>query len=123
SAFDDRANMRKLGEPSQFFTNLAAGGDQHRWVAIPARTNLGTDLLARFFSCGVDYFLDGETFPVAQIIKAASTVKRAERQNVRLREIHHVNIVAYTRAVPGRIVSPKNERFFAFAQCDLKHNR
>ena len=53
SAFDDRANIRKFRDPSQFLTNLVTGGNKHRRIAGTARSNLRTDLLARDLACGI----------------------------------------------------------------------
>src|ERR1700736_4332179 len=104
-AFDDLPNIRKLRYPAKFLPNFAAGGNQHRRIARSARPDFRMDLLPRYLARGIDHFLDGESLPIAQIVHAAATVQRAECQNVRLREIQQMNIIADTGAVARRIVS------------------
>src|SRR6202030_611238 len=69
------------------------------------------------------YLLDGESLAIAKVVDAAAAIQRPERQNVRLREIKQMNIIADTGTVARWIVRSKNEDFFAFAHCHLENNR
>src|SRR5439155_9639344 len=73
-----------------------------------ARRFDGRDLAAGDPSGGRDDLAYGIAAAVAQVEDAAAAIQRAERKDVRVGQVDHVDVVADASAVGGRIVGPVN---------------
>src|ERR1700722_8891321 len=109
SAFDNCANMREFWFPAKFLANLAASGHQDRGIAFTARPDFRLDLFPGDLTGRINYFLNGKPLAIAQVVVSTTTVECTQRQNVRLRKVHDVNVVADAGPIPRRIVSSKNQ--------------
>ena len=122
-AFNDFAHVRKLGRPGKFLANLVACRHEHGRIAGAAGRGVRTYRSTGYLPCRIDDFFDGKTFAVTQIVKAAAAVKRAQSQDVRLRKINDMDIIAHARPVAGRVIISKNGNLFAFSERDLQNER
>src|SRR5271166_5598499 len=122
-AFDDFVHVRELRHPAEFLANLIAGRNKHGGIAGTARPDVCADCSTRYLACSIDNLLDRKAFTIAQIVKAAATVESAQRQNMRLREINDVDIIAHASPVTCRVVFAENGDLLALAERDLENER
>src|SRR5438874_694005 len=102
--------------PAQLCTNPCRGGDQYRWVARPARPDFVGYGVASHVARNRDHLFVTEALPIAQIVGPAALVQRSQRQDVRLRQIDDVDIVAHTGTIRRGIVIAEEREGVALAQ-------
>jgi hypothetical protein len=114
---DDLFQVREARRPAEFVADLLRRSDQDRRIAGAPRTELIRDGVTGHLSRRLDDLQIGETVAVAQVIRAtAQAIKGFERQNVRLRQIEHVDIVAHARAVLRRVIIAENDHLLALTK-------
>src|SRR5258708_6112759 len=94
---DDVFELWILRFPAQFTNGFFGGGDEFGRITRAARFLNRRDFLSAHLLAHLDDLADGIAVAVAQIVKAL--LARREREDVRLREIDDVNVVADARAV------------------------
>ena len=70
---------------------------------------------------GLYHLPDRVALSIAQVVGPAACVQRLQGQDVRMRQVQHVDIVADAGAVAGGIVVAKDFYVFPLAQCNLQH--
>src|SRR2546423_6475272 len=94
---NDVIELGKSWFPAQFFQRPFGGGDQPGGIAGPARPfqrldGLASDLLARS-----DHLANGITRTIAEVVRAL--LARFHREEVRLRQVNNVDVIANAGAV------------------------
>jgi len=113
--FNDAVQIGIAGRPAQFAADLLARCNQNRRVPGAARRHLGWNRVPRNCARSLDDLPDGEPLPIAQVVGSAPLIQCAQRQNVRLRQVDNMDIVAHTGAVTRRVVVAKDLDTGAFA--------
>src|SRR5258707_374345 len=91
---DDSGQVLRLGPPSQFVLDSVGVGDEDSRVSIPPRGSADGDAAPGDFARRFDYLPHGVAPAAAtQIINSACAARRCERQNVRARQVFHVNVI------------------------------
>src|SRR6185295_4990850 len=79
--------------------------NQNGRITGTAWSHANRNIFACDTSRGVDYVAHAVTVAAAtEVVDRAAFVEHAKRENVRAREVDHVNIIANTRAVFGWII-------------------
>src|SRR5882672_7160398 len=117
----DLLQLRKLRLPAQFLPGLVRRGYKARRIAWTARLLGGFYFLAGHLLAHLDHFTHGIAIAVAEVVEALFA--RRQREQVRLRQVHDVNIVADAGAIGRRIVRPENLALRRLAERDLEHVR
>src|SRR6478609_5692747 len=103
---DDVFELRILRLPTEFGIGLGGGGDEFGRIARATRLLDRWNLHAGDLFAHLDDFLHGVTVAVAEVVE--TSLARREAEDVRLREIHDVDVIADARAVRGRIIRAVN---------------
>ena len=90
--FHDRAQLRVLRRPAQLAADFVAAGDEHGRIAGATRHDTRRDRAPGDLARHVEHFLDAEAAAIAQIVGAAALVERAQRQDMRLRQVDDVDV-------------------------------
>ena len=117
----DVFELREFWFPAQFANGFFGGGDQFGRVAGTSRFFHGGNFFARHLLAHLNDFAHGVAVAVAQVVK--SGLARLQAEDVRLRQVHDVNVIADARAVGRRIVRAENFGLRQLAEHHLQHPR
>ena len=109
-AGDDLVQLGKPRLPSELGLDLLRTRHEHRRIARPSLTFLNNDRPSRHAAHRLDHLEHGESLAIADVIDqpALRLAQRAQRQQVRLRKIAHMDVVPDAGSVLGRIVPPED---------------
>src|SRR6201985_3851866 len=121
---DDVAQVRAGRLPAQVTTRLVARGDRRRGVARAPRCQLDRDGVAGALAGRVDYLLDAVAVAVAEVVDLVrARLDGVKGEQVRVRQVRDVDVVADAGAVRGRVVVAVHHELVALAAGDLEHDR
>src|SRR5205085_1084422 len=96
--------------PAQLLTGAFRGGDELRRIAGTARLLHGADRVAGNFAGYLDDLSDRKAAPIAQVIGVPplAAAKLFHPQNMRVRQVADVDVVAHARPITRRVVSAED---------------
>ena len=111
--------------PAKFVARAGGVGNKNWWVARPAGADLDRKLAAGDLTDSGDEFAYRPAAAGAEIEGGTfRTIEQGmERLHVSIGEITHMNVIAHTGAVCGRIIITKNGEGFAFPDGRLEQER
>src|SRR5262245_39091649 len=104
-ALDDGIDLLELWLPAEVLSRLLAGGDEAGWVAGTPGFFHDRDLPTTYATATVDDFANARAAAGTEVeLRASFSVEILYREDVRLREVEDVDVVADARAVRGLVV-------------------
>ena len=110
--------------PGKLVARTRSVGNQNRRIARTGRTHQHRNVAARHIADAGDELAYRLAAAGAEIERRAlcTIEQRAYRINVRIRQIGHMDVVAHSCAVCGRIIVAENRKARAFCRDCLKHS-
>src|SRR6185503_12879585 len=101
---DNHTQVLRLRLPTQLALYLLRTGDQNRWIAGTSGSHSSGDAFPGQFASRFQYLIHTVTISTtAEVVDASAAIlERLQRENVRAREIDHVNVVAHAGPVGRR---------------------
>src|SRR6266487_4451247 len=121
SAVDNRVERLELRLPTKFFLDSLRGSDEPGRVAWSTWFFNRLDFSSGDFAARFDHFSYARTPTRAEIVAAARGF--AESQNMRIREIEDVNVIANTGSIRRVVVGSVNVDVWFFSERHLQHSR
>ena len=118
---DDGIERLELRSPAKLVFDFFRGGDQPRRVAGSARLFNRVDLSSGDLAASRNHLPNTRAASGAEVIESAG--RCAKRQNMRLRKIDNMDVVADTCSVGRLIIGAVNFKIRSLAQRDLQHGR
>ena len=116
-------DVRVVRLPPQLGAEDVARSDEDRRVARPAPDDLRRDGMSRNVAASLDHLHHREAEAVPQIVAPTALIQRVQRQDVRLRQVADVDVVADAGAIGGGVVIAEDLDAFALAQGHLQRQR
>ena len=103
---DDDVDVLELRLPAELALDPLARGEEHRRIAVAARSQLIRHAFPGHALDGGHHVTDRGRTAVAEVvgIRSRASAQGVEREHVRRRQIVHVDVVAEARAVRRRVV-------------------
>ena len=103
--------------PAKFVARAGGISNKNGWIARPSGADLDSEVAASDLTDSGDEFAYRPAAAGAEIERDTfRTIEQGiERPHVSVSEITHMNVIAHTGAVCGRIIIAKNGEGFAFA--------
>ena len=119
------AKVRVQRSPAKFVTGAGGIGNKNRRIARPSRTDLHGKLAASNLHDARHQFAHRPAAAGAEIERGTfcAIEQGAHRLDVGIGEIRHMDVIAYTSAVGGRIIVTENRKTFALAGCHIEEKR
>ena len=118
----DRVKIGMLRCPTKLVANPGGTGDQNGCIAFPTGSLAHIDSTPSNAPRRLDDFAHAESVACPEVVDQRSSLRqRIQRENVSLRQIANVNVIANTRGVGRWIIGAKDGHEFALTSRGLQY--